>query len=112
MEDICCGKYVIAYAIIISLFEIVAQSSMRSYRSNGRWRFMLLGIGMYALVALTLCSSYKYNTMGSVNLTWSCFSIMNAFLVGYFIFREPIHRNTMIAIAVAAIAIYFANKAS
>lgn len=104
------ATYAIGLALLISVFEISAQSSLRFFQDNNKWHMLTIGIVLYTVVAFVLCYSYRSVKMGSINLTWSCLSIVNAFLVGWLVFGEQINRYGFIAIGFALLAVCFATQ--
>jgi multidrug transporter EmrE-like cation transporter len=65
-----------------------------------------IGIVGYIMVALLLVTAYRYEDMGHMNMTWSCLSIVTAYLMGYLLFQEHINNYTIMSIALALSAIY------
>jgi multidrug transporter EmrE-like cation transporter len=104
------ATYAIGLALLISMFEISAQTSLRTFQSTNHWSMLTIGIVLYTVVAFVLCYSYRNVQMGSINLTWSCLSIINAFLVGWLLFGERISVNGWVAIGFALMAVCFASQ--
>ncbi|NBP01273.1 MAG: hypothetical protein EBU90_14250 [Proteobacteria bacterium] len=94
---------VIRFAIIISLVESVAQSSVKS----GKW---WIGVVGYAVIVYLLYDAYNYEGLGHMNLVWSCVSIIVCYAIGFLVFNEPFNRYTFAAVVSALCAIYLAHR--
>ena len=100
---------VVVFAIIIAFCEVVAQSSMKYYAMDRESRselIILVGVAGYIMVALLLLTSYRYEDMGHMNMTWSCLSIIMAYAMGFLLFSETINHYTLMSVALALSAIY------
>jgi multidrug transporter EmrE-like cation transporter len=100
---------ILVFAVLIALFEAIAQSSLKFYSKNREKQFdmlLFLGIGGYIMVSLFLFTSYKYEDMGHMNLIWSCMSIIIAFTMGNILFAEHLNGYSVAAIGLALSSIY------
>jgi multidrug transporter EmrE-like cation transporter len=100
---------IIVFALCIAFFEAIAQSSLKYYSLDKNTRSEMLvyiGIAGYIIVALLLLTSYEYEDMGHMNMTWSCVSIIVAYIMGYILFEEHINHYTIMSIALSLAAIY------
>ncbi len=105
---------VIIFAICISFFEAISQSSMKYYIKNKENRNKLLvcvGIAGYIMVSLLLLTSYRYESMGRMNMVWSCISIITAYTIGFLVFEEYCDEYTVCSIVLALSAIYIGSLA-
>ncbi len=100
---------VIVFAILIAFCEAVAQSSMKYYSldaiNHSDW-IILIGVAGYIMVALLLLTSYRYEDMGHMNMTWSCISIIVAYSLGFLLFAETVNQYTIFSVMLALSAIY------
>lgn len=106
---------IVVFAIIISFFEAIGQSSMKYYamdRDNRSQMFIILGVVGYIFVALLLLTSYRNQDMGHMNMVWSCVSIIIAFGLGYLCFAEKVDIYTISSIVLAMAAIYVGHLTS
>ena len=94
---------VIKFAMLLSLVEAFSQAHLK----NDTYYLGVLG---YICIAYILYQSYHYEGMGHMNLVWSCTSIIICYLVSYVVYKEAINKYTIIAIALAIAAIYFAHQ--
>ena len=100
---------VVVFAIIIAFCEAIAQCSMKYYALDRAARselIVLVGVAGYIMVALLLLTSYRYEDMGHMNMTWSCVSIITAYALGFLLFEEHINHYTIMSVALALSAIY------
>jgi multidrug transporter EmrE-like cation transporter len=100
---------VIGLVTMISLVECYSQYSVKKGNGEHNYNSLFIGIFGYAIVCYLLWESYNFEAMGHVNLLWSCMSIILAFLVGVFIFKEKFNKYTLTAIALAVSAIYVSH---
>lgn len=106
------SKFVIYAVILITLFEATAQLCFKKFEINktNSYCYFLFGIILYSIVCGLLCYCYKNKgRLGSVNLMWSCMSIVFVIIVGYVFLEEQLRLHDFAAIFFALLAIYFAN---
>jgi multidrug transporter EmrE-like cation transporter len=106
------AKIIVLLSIaFIVMFEGFAQACLRKSERDGMSFLFFVGIACYAIVCLLLFNCYRNHArMGSVNLLWSCFSIISIISIGYFYFEEKIYPHDIAAIFFAMVAIYMANQ--
>lgn len=106
------AKVIVLLSIsFIVIFEAIAQLCLRKSERDGMSFLFFVGIACYSIVCLLLFNCYKNKArMGSVNLIWSCFSIISIIIIGYVFFEEKVYTHDIIAILMAFGAIYFANQ--
>ena len=100
---------VVVFAIFIAFFEAIAQSSLKYFSLDRDKRsnfYVAIGVLGYIMVSLLLLTSYEYEDMGHMNMTWSCVSIITAYVMGFLLFEEHVNNYTIISIALALSAIY------
>ena len=100
---------VIGIVSVISLVECYSQYSLKKGNGDHNYNSLFFGIFGYAIVCYLLWQCYNFEAMGHVNLLWSCMSIILAFLVGVFMFKEKFNKYTLVAIALAVSAIYVSH---
>lgn len=114
LNQISSSKHIIIYAVIlITLFEATAQLCFKKFEINKApsYCYFLFGLTLYLLVCGLLCYCYKNKgRLGSVNLMWSCMSIVFVIIVGYVFLEEKLKLHDFAAIFFALLAIYFANQ--
>lgn len=107
-------KTIILYSVIfITLFEATAQVCLKKFQLEkyGKYIYLLFAVFFYILVGGLLCYCYNKNAkLGSVNLMWSCMSIIAVILFGYVFLQENIKHHDLMAILFAFLAIYYANQ--
>lgn len=114
LKEIINHKSLILYSVIfITLFEATAQVCLKKFQLGkyGTYTYLFFAVVFYFLVGGLLCYCYKNNAkLGSVNLMWSCMSIIAVILFGYIFLQEKIKHHDLMAILFAFLAIYFANQ--
>jgi drug/metabolite transporter (DMT)-like permease len=106
------NRFIIYAIILITLFEASGQLCLKHFKpdNTNSYFYFLLAILFYILVCALLCYCYSYKVnLGSVNLMWSCMSIIFVIFVGYVFLQEKPKIHDYIALLFAILAIYFAN---
>lgn len=102
---------VVLSIILITIFEAMAQTCLKTYRNNSNYLYLGIAIVFYTIVCFLLINCYRNDGfLGEVNLMWSCMSIVIILLFGHIAFDEKLTQNEVFAILLAFAAIYFANK--
>lgn len=111
--DISNTKRFIIYAILlITIFEATGQLCLKKFEptNSQSYFYFLFGIMFYMIVCGLLCYCYKHKgNLGSINLMWSCMSMIFIIIVGYVFLQEQPRFHDFVAIFFALLAIYFAN---
>lgn len=94
--------------LLISIFEAIAQSSIKHAHDN--MYYLFIGILFYIFVSLLIYKAYKHKGLGMVNAIWSGFSIIIMLCIGIFIFNEKIKNNEVIGIIFIIIGIILTNE--
>jgi multidrug transporter EmrE-like cation transporter len=105
---------VVIFAICIAFCEAISQTSMKYYSGDRIARndmFMYVGVVGYIMVSLWLLTSYRYESMGRMNMVWSCVSIITAYVIGFLVFQEYYDHYTICSIVLALGAIYVGGLA-
>ena len=117
LRDLCKNpkQLILYYIIFISLFEAIGQLCLKKFHLNNgkllRYIYLFITVAMYAGVWILLCYCYdKEGKLGSINLMWSCMSIICVMIFGYVFLQEKIEYHDVLAILFALLAIYFANQ--
>lgn len=96
------------YIIIgIVLLETVAQSCLKKTKITNNQNYMCISIIAYFLICLLLIKSYAYDTMGVVNLIWSCFSIILIVVAGVCLYHEEFTKYDFMGMVFVFIGLYF-----
>jgi multidrug transporter EmrE-like cation transporter len=102
-------KTVIFLVTVIAFIECYAQYNLRKGKLTNNDNCIIISAILYGFVCFLLFKTYHYDGMGHINLIWSCISILLAYIVGVFIFKEHINKYGIIAIMFALLAIYFSH---
>jgi len=96
------------YIIIgIVLLETVAQSCLKKTKITNNQNYMCISIIAYFLICLLLIKSYAYDTMGVVNLIWSCFSIILVVVAGVCLYHEEFTKYDFMGMVFVLVGLYF-----
>lgn len=77
------------------------------------FKYLGLGIFLYALVAIPVAAAFKFNQFGIVILLWQAIIISAGLIVGWFMFKEPITSLKVVTLVMAIATIglgYFASR--
>jgi len=106
------NRFLIYAVILITIFEATGQFCLKKFepKDTNSYYYFLFGILFYMIVCGLLCFCYNHKGhLGSINLMWSCMSIIFVIIVGYVFLQEKLKNHDFIAIFFALLAIYFAN---
>lgn len=96
------------YIIIgIVLLETVAQSCLKKTKITNNQNYMCISVIAYFLICLLLIKSYAYDTMGVVNLIWSCFSIILVVVAGVCLYHEEFTKYDLLGMIFVFAGLYF-----
>lgn len=95
------------YISLILLCETAAITLLKTYSQSSHLHHLLFGLLFYGGVSLFLIQSFRYETIGIVNVIWSAFSVLFVASVGVLKFHERISCKEVLGmiLAVAGIAI-------
>lgn len=91
--------YILIFGILLS--DTIGINLIKEYRTTGHLRFFFLGYGFYVCLCLLLVQTFRYETMGIVNVLWSAFSVMLVVTTGHLFFHERVSRQEILGIAMA-----------
>lgn len=84
---------ILLLVVAISLMEACGQSCLKTFYKNQENALLYwAGVFFYAIVCFLLVMSYKYRSMGIVNVLWSGVSILVILGAGLLFFEESITR--------------------
>lgn len=101
------SKTLIYIILGIVLLETLAQSCLKKTKLTNNQNYMYISVISYFLICLLLIKSYSYDTMGVVNLIWSCFSIILVILSGVCLYHEELTKYDCTGIVFVFIGLYF-----
>lgn len=108
MEDKNNSTLVLIYIIIaIVILETIAQSCLKKTKITNNQKYMCVSVMAYFLICLLLVKSYAYDTMGIVNLIWSCFSIIFVVVAGVCLYHEEFTKYDCMGMVFVFIGLYF-----
>lgn len=93
-------EYILLLLILfISICESLGQSCLKYFHmTENKTRYYLLGIMFYAIVCYLLIQSYKYKSMGIVNVLWSGLSVLVILSTGILFFDEKITKMDIMGV--------------
>lgn len=101
---------IIIFAMIAAIIETIAQNSLKN--SHYGSIYLILGLLFYVFVGYFLHYAYHHVALGRLNVTWSCISILIAFIIGYYLYDEKINKYNILSVIFALFGIYFAYLSS
>ena len=85
------GLYLVVIILGIVLAECVGQSCLKSMFNNpSKTHMFIAGMASYGVVCYLLILSYKYSSMGLINVLWSGLSVLGMLTAGALLFHERI----------------------
>ena len=87
------SKTLLLIVLLISISECIGQSCLKKFHINPIPQnnyLYYLAVVFYSLVCLLLLISYKYKSMGLVNVLWSGISVLVVLSTGILFFHEKI----------------------
>ncbi len=100
-------RVLINIIIGIVILETIAQSCLKKTKLTNNQNYICVSIIAYFLICLLLIKSYAYDTMGIVNLIWSCFSIILVVCAGVFLYHEEFTRYDCMGMIFVFMGLYF-----
>jgi multidrug transporter EmrE-like cation transporter len=88
----------LAIIVLIAFSECLGQGCLKKYSLNNNTVLYWVGVAFYALVCLLLVLSYKYKSMGLINILWSGLSVLLILSVGFLFFNETISQMDWIGV--------------
>jgi len=102
------SSMMLIYIILaIVLLETVAQSCLKQSKITNNQNYMCVSVLAYFLICLLLIKSYAYDTMGIVNLIWSCFSIILVIVAGVCLYHEEFTKYDCMGMIFVFAGLYF-----
>ena len=100
-------KIILSIVLFIVFFEAIAQACLKKSKIEKNNGYMCISVIAYFIICLLLIYSYEYNTMGKINLLWSCFSIITILITGTILYHEKIHWYDIIGLLLIFSGMYF-----
>lgn len=94
---------ILLVALVIAIAESLAQNNIKN--SEHKSILFIVGLSFYMVVGYLLHYAYHKFPLGKINVIWSCFSIILAMMLGYFLYDEPFNHWTILSIIFAISAI-------
>lgn len=101
---------IIGLILIMGIIETLALFSLKKYHDNKNiWNF-IASVGLYIIVCMLIVYSLNFYKLDIVNALWNGMTILLVVMASYFIFKQKLTRNELIAIVLIIIAIFIAMK--
>lgn len=100
-------KLIFTLVLLIVFFETIAQACLKKSKLDKNKFYICISVISYFIICLLLIYSYDYNTMGRINLLWSCFSIIIILLTGTILYHEKIYWYDLIGLSLIISGMYF-----
>ena len=95
--------YLLVFFILLS--ETAALSFLKEYSLSGSTTHLLLGLVFYSLVSFFLIQSFRYETIGIVNVLWSAFSVILVAATGVLIFGERLNLAQILGMGMVLVGV-------
>ncbi len=95
------------YLLLLILFDLAGFIALKFWHLKHNKIFLTLGMLSFALAALFVALSLKFEGIAIVNIIWVAVSAITVTLVGYYGFKEPIALHQFIGIAIIIIGLIF-----
>ena len=93
------------YIIALSVFDLVAVTAIKLWHLKQNAVFLVIGMSSFAITAVFMGLSLKYEGLAIVNIIWVAISTILVTIIGYYFFKEPIALRQFIGIAVILIGL-------
>lgn len=96
------------FVILIAIVTIEAAAqyfAKKSYVSKEQ-KYLFYAFVLYGTTAILLYKSYRYSSMGLVNVMWNGLSTVTIILVGMYFFDERLNKYDYIGIVLTLVGIY------
>jgi multidrug transporter EmrE-like cation transporter len=100
--------YLVLVVLGIVIAECIGQSCLKTLFNNpDKTHLYFAGVLSYSVVCYLLIQSYRYKSMGLVNVLWSGLSVLAVLAAGALFFHEKITTMDMIGVALILTGIVF-----
>jgi len=93
------------YILALATFDLAAIISIKFWHLKGNLGYLLAGMAGFAISAIFMGLSLKYEGVAIVNIIWMAVSTILVTLVGYYYFKEPIALHQLVGIAIVLIGL-------
>ena len=102
--------YFYIYLLFITIFSISSQyvfKKIHLIKNNKKHNLLLvLGLGLYTLTGFCVYNILKYGNIIILNIIWHIVYFIILFLIGFFLFKEKIDINQIIALIFGMISVF------
>ena len=102
-------KFFYVYLFLITLFSISSQYVFKKIHlkknNNKHYSLLVLGLTLYTLTGVCVYNILKYGNIIILNVIWHLVYFIILFLMGYFLFKEKINAQKIIALIFGLISV-------
>ena len=102
--------YFYIYLLFITIFSISSQYVFKQIHliknNNKHYLLLVLGLGLYTLTGFCVYNILKYGNIIILNVIWHIVYFIILFLIGFFLFKEKIDINQIIALIFGMISVF------
>jgi len=92
--------------LLISISECLGQSCLKSlFNEPKKYYLYFIAVIFYSIVCYLLFLSYKYKSMGLVNVLWSGISVLLILSIGSIFFNETVTRLDILGVILVILGI-------
>lgn len=101
-------QIILLLALIMSICELIGQSCLKYLNKNpSKYHYYFMAVLFYSIICYLLLESYKYKSMGLMNIIWSGISILIVITVGITFFGETISFSDKIGVFFVLLGLFF-----
>jgi drug/metabolite transporter (DMT)-like permease len=101
--------YFYIYLLFITIFSISSQYVFKKIHlkknNNKHYSLLVLGLTLYTLTGFCVYNILKYGNIIILNVIWHLVYFIILFLIGYFLFKEKINGEKIIALIFGLISV-------
>ena len=102
--------YFYIYLLFITIFSISSQYVFKQIHliknNNKHYLLLVLGLALYTLTGVCVYNILKYGNIIILNVIWHIVYFIILFLMGFFLFKEKIDINQIIALIFGMISVF------
>ena len=94
--------------LCITVCESIGQTFLKRFnlQAGSKYHYYVLGVLFYAVVCYLLIQSYKYKSMGIVNILWSGLSVLMVASFGFLFYDEKITMIDIVGVVFILIGMF------
>jgi drug/metabolite transporter (DMT)-like permease len=100
-------NYFYVYLFLITLFSISSQYLFKRIQQKElHYNYLIIGVILYALLGFVIYKLLHYGNILILNIIWHLIYFILLFLMGFFIFKEKINFQKIVALILGSISLF------